>query len=412
MNYLGDNSRPDRLTNQQLIKADNIKRVFDLINGSANMSRAELTRLTRLSPTTVSALVDELLAAQLVVETGTKPMGQSGRRPVRLAINGRGAQIVVFSLGRRGVSYTLYNLQYEQLEAHFLPHASDQYGGFDEDALDDSPEAGEVYARLFEEVLARHAPRYRPDSVAAVCVSFPGIYLSERDAFSLSSMHVSLSRASMEAFEARSGAPLFFANNSMCHAYAEKKWLDRHGEAIRDLLYVNVCEGVGAGLVLHGEMFTGFGSTAGEIGHIAIERGGLKCNCGSRGCLERYVNTDRVVERVLAATGAGAAPTLAEIGAAYEAGDPAVSAVIDEVAGELFTGIHAAVCVTGIKSIVLGGGIEQLGERFRHRLSSFTQGPSYRPILRDMRILYTRAGPKSDSLGAAQYFIDKVFLMG
>ncbi len=413
MNYLGDSNRIGRLTNQQLIKEDNIKRVFDLINASERMSRAELVRLTQLSPTTVSALVDELIGAGLVVETGTAPTGLSGRRPIRLAVNAPSKQIAVFSLSRWGVMYTLYNLQYEELENFFLPHASDQYGGFEEDALDDDPEAGEAYARLFEQILASNAPQFRRESTAAICVSFPGIYLRERDAFSLSSMRASLSRQSMEAFEARVGINVFFANCAMCSAYAEKKWLDKNGAAVEDLMYVIVCDGVGAGMIVAGEMFTGFGSTAGEIGHITIDRNGLKCNCGARGCLERYVSIDAVLERATRALEEAGETvtglTLEEIARRCAAGEKAIVNVTDAVAGELFAGIHAAVCITGIKSIVLGGGIEKLGDAFLAKLTSFTEGKSYRPIMRDMHIRYTCSGETCASVGAAQYYVDRVF---
>ena len=79
MHYLSEPAvGHEKLTNQQLIKEENIKCLFNLLNRNREMARADMVRMTGLSPTTVSALVDELVRDNLVMETGYAQTMQTG----------------------------------------------------------------------------------------------------------------------------------------------------------------------------------------------------------------------------------------------------------------------------------------------------------------------------------------------
>lgn len=125
--------RMPRNNNQQMIKEENIKLLFDLITNKPGISRAQLVRLTQLSPTTVSTLVDELVQRELVLETGPADTHSAGRKPITLKINPRGRQLAAFSLSRWGIRFWLYNLTLEELDSGFLAHSADHYGGFEGD---------------------------------------------------------------------------------------------------------------------------------------------------------------------------------------------------------------------------------------------------------------------------------------
>lgn len=425
MHYL---SEPDggieKLTNQQLIKEENIKCLFNLLNRKREMARADMVRMTGLSPTTVSALVDELVRENLVVETGYARTMQTGRKPINLRINGAGRQIPVFSFSRWGVRYTLYNLQLEELESIFVPHDAERYGGFGAEAEDTNPEAGGDYAEIIRDILLNRAQLYHPEIALVVCISFPGIYLPEHRRFSLSAMHISLKLDTLAALEKEIGVPIFFGNSSQSLAYAEKKRLDSIGSHTDDLIYVNVCEGVGAGIIAGGEIFAGKDNFAGEIGHVTINYNGKPCSCGGRGCLEQYVNVDAVVER--AAQIAAFKPveafksiqehpgvlTLEMIGAAYDSGDAEIISAIDNVAAQLFAGIYSVVCVTGIRRVIIGGGIERLGEGFLKRLRFLAKRTNGNVLMHGLTFDYGCIAAENSGIGVAEYFIDKKFEIG
>ena len=422
MHYLAEtNGGMEKLTNQQLIKEENIKCLFNLLNRSREMARADMVRVTGLSPTTVSALVDELVRENLVVETGYARTMQTGRKPINLRINASGRQIPVFSLSRWGVRYTLYNLQLEVLETLFVPHDSERYGGFAPDAADSNPDAGRDYADIIRDVLVNRSQLYHPEIALVVCICFPGIYLPEQRIFSMSAMHISLKMEALTALERELKVPLFFGNSSQSLAYAEKKRLDADGKQTDDLIYVNVCEGVGAGIISGGDLFSGRNNFAGEIGHVTINYKGRPCACGGRGCLEQYVNVDAVAERaeqinqfkpLESFAGRRGKLTLEMIGAAYDAGEREIVEAIDNVAAQLFSGIYSVVCVTGIRRVLIGGGIERLGDGFLQRMRFLAKRTDGNLLMHGLTFDYGRITAENSGIGVAEYFIDKKFEIG
>ena len=423
MHYLSEPAGGmEKLTNQQLIKEENIKCLFNLLNRNREMARADMVRVTGLSPTTVSALVDELVRENLVVETGYARTMQTGRKPINLRINAGGRQIPVFSFSRWGVRYTLYNLQLEVLESIFVSLDSERYGGFAEDAPDHNPDAGADYAALIRDVLVNKSQLYHPEIALVVCICFPGIYLPDSRLFFLSAMHVSMRLETLLDLEKELNVPFFFGNSSQSLAYAEKKRLESSDQPTEDLIYVNVCEGVGAGIITDGEIFNSKNNFAGEIGHVTINYKGKPCCCGGRGCLEHYVNVCSVIKcaqqivafrpkddpakSILLTSGK---PTLEMIGRAYDAGDQEIINAVDNVAAQLFAGIYSVVCVTGIRRVIIGGGIEQLGEGFLNRLRSLARRTGGNVLMHDLTLDYGCITAENGGIGVAEYFIDKKF---
>ena len=110
-----------KLHNHQLTREENCKLIFNLINSESTLTRAELVRITGLSPSTVSSLVDDLVRAELVEEVGLARMATgAGRRPIMLNVNPAGRQIPVFSISRWGVNFKLFDLGYNVLELSLI----------------------------------------------------------------------------------------------------------------------------------------------------------------------------------------------------------------------------------------------------------------------------------------------------
>lgn len=388
---------------QQMVKEQNIKRVFDLVRNGRCASRAELARSMSLSATTISTLVEELTRRELILETGFGCTALPGRRPMKLRLNRQGRQIAIFSLNRRGVRFDLLDLSCTVVESLFVEHPVGEEAAF--------AEAGENYAQIFEDILLNRSRQIVREKVIVIGVSFPGIYIEREQAFSvLTAMNVSFTEASMRAFERRMGIPLLLANVSMCLSYAEKKALDvslSEGNEVRDLIFINICDGVGAGIISEGSVMTGPFSTAGEFGHIPVEADGRPCRCGSRGCLEQYASQNAILNGVKEACQAAGEPTpkcFAELDGIYER-SPAARRVLDGVAEKLANGVLSLICVTGIRRIVVGGGAEILGRGFLERVRSCV---SRCATLTDHLYLdYAHTVPEGDSVGLAHYFLDK-----
>ena len=74
------------------------------------------------------------------------------------------------------------------------------------------------------------------------------------------------------------------------------------GRGARDLVYLKVASGIGAGLILNGRLYRGSGGLAGELGHVLVDPEGIVCRCGNRGCLETVAAAGALVRRCAAAT--------------------------------------------------------------------------------------------------------------
>jgi glucokinase len=132
--------------------------------------------------------------------------------------------------------------------------------------------------------------------------------------------------------------------------------------------------GVGGGLILDGRPYDGRGG-AGEIGHMVIKRGGRRCPCGNRGCMEAYSGRLAMETRARKMIAKGAASKLPEImkrkrrdrftssvwAEALDRGDEVATELIDGAVVALGAGIASAVNLLDVEAVIIGGG---LGSRF------------------------------------------------
>ena len=388
---------------QQQVKEANIKRIFDLVRSGKCKSRAEIVRYMSLSATSVSVLVEELASRKLIDETGPAQTSLPGRRPISLRMNKTAHHIVVFTVNAQGVRFALMNLECRILENAFFP--------LDAATLD--PEgAGEAYIQLFDDILRNHSKRFNPSRALVVGVSFPGIYIARDHLFhTKSALGFDLTEASIVRFQQRVALPVYLFNNTRSLAYAEKKYLDaaNRGDPVQDMLFVRIQEDIRCGIISGGDIYCGPLNVSGELGHFTIDYKGRPCPCGNRGCLERYVNLNAILgDAAEAARAAGAEPPRSLEALAKRCDDePALLEAVRESARMLAAGLYSIMCSSGIRRIVLGGGIEALGAPFLDEVERALYKRSL--LIRTVDLSYAQAGPDAEILGVAEHFLDKVF---
>jgi glucokinase len=168
------------------------------------------------------------------------------------------------------------------------------------------------------------------------------------------------------------GAPVLIANDVDVATNAEFKL--GAGKPYDSLLGVFWGTGVGGGLILNGKRWTGRGA-AGEIGHMVVERGGAKCPCGRRGCMEAYAGRGAMEAKARRDYADGEKTKLFEImedrgrerlssgvwERALEHKDPLAEKLIDRALKALGAGVASAVNLLDVEAVIIGGG---LGVRF------------------------------------------------
>ncbi len=151
--------------------------------------------------------------------------------------------------------------------------------------------------------------------------------------------------------------PVHLGNDANLGAIAE--WTFGAGRGRDDLVYVMMADGVGAGLILGGQLYQGASGAAGELGHVVVSPDGPVCRCGSRGCLETISGTEALTAALRFSHAPGLAlTTLLDL---IRAGDPGACRAVGD-AGRAVGRALAGICaVLDPRLIVIGGQLAAAG---------------------------------------------------
>jgi predicted NBD/HSP70 family sugar kinase len=210
--------------------------------------------------------------------------------------------------------------------------------------------------------------------------------------------------------EERLKIPTTIENDARAAALGEAMYGAARGS--RDLVYVHVGTGVGAGIIMDGQFVRGPSGTAGEIGHMVVTVGGPMCSCGKPGHLEAYAAGPSILSRFREALSSA---DHSEIEYWNERRSLTVRAIFDEsmkrdgVAREVVSetiqvlGIAIANVITVLNPgvVVIGGSVSEAGSALLEPLGARVRQYSYPAAIRRVRISPSQLGPDSNVVGAA-----------
>jgi N-acetylglucosamine repressor len=343
---------------RQHTKDHNSQLVLRTIYDSNTISRAELARLTRLTRTTVSDVVTQLIERGLVEEVGH---GQSsgGRMPILLSVIDDSRHLIGINLLDSELSGATINLRgaIQQRACRTLQRR-------------DAEHVLALTYDLIDELVGLAA---RP--LLGIGISTPGLMDTSAEVvrravnFGWQDLHLKA------LIQARYRLPVYMGN--LAHMAALAEYTCGDGPKRKNLVVIHISHGIGAGIILHGELFHGDAYGAGEIGHAVVVEDGRLCNCGNYGCLETVADSRAIIRRVqeLARAAPAAQPhqsafDLATINfeqavRAFHAGDPTVGHVIDEVGRYLGIAVAQLVSILNIERIVITGPVARFGQPLR-----------------------------------------------
>lgn len=153
--------------------------------------------------------------------------------------------------------------------------------------------------------------------------------------------------------ETELGVTVALENDANCAALAEA--VSGAGKGFDNVVYITVSTGVGSGVVIGGKIYDGAASSAGEIGHLTVERDGIECACGKRGCLEKYASGTAIAE--IATNRLGRAVDAKEVFALCRKGDKICCEVVEQAAEHLAFALGAVWQLVDPDIVVLGGSV-------------------------------------------------------
>ncbi|MBA3742862.1 ROK family protein [Sporichthya sp.] len=193
------------------------------------------------------------------------------------------------------------------------------------------------------------------------------------------------------------------------------EWVAGSAAGAENVLGVWLGTGVGGGLILGGQPFTGVHGAAGEIGHVLIRADGALCHCGRRGCVEAYAGRRAMEHTVGVMVGAGCVTSLHEIRDRYGKArltskvwaralaqdDPLAVEVFAAAVEAIGIGVANAVVLTDVDTVVVGGGLaEKLGQGLADRIATAAQ-PWLLARHARLRFIAAALGDDSGVVGAA-----------
>ncbi len=389
---------PQKATHQQT-RDYNQRLVLQTIFDRGEISRADVARVTGLTRTTVSQAVGMLLDQRLVREIG-QGASTGGKTPILLNVPQNARNLIGVDLGSDAFSGAIVDLRGHVRHRLSLPLDGRQ----GQDAL-------ELAYELIDSLQARVT-----SPLLGIGVGVPGVINPTKG----SSIHwaVNLSWLDLplrDLLQKRYQVPVYVANDSQVAALAESFFGEQR---YRNLIVVKVGRGVGAGIVIDGQLWKGDNFGAGEIGHVRVVENGPRCNCGNFGCLEALVSAGAITQRARAAAKTVRktrlrvpGKTLAELTfddvvRANAEGDPVARQVVLDTGKYLGSAIANLVGAFNIAHIFIGDHGARFGQTLLDEVRATVQQCAFNTLTENTAIELSAIGDDSVILGASALLLN------
>jgi glucokinase-like ROK family protein len=389
------------------MKSLNRSLILNTIRTHGEVSRAEIAKITKLTPPTVTNIVSELLDNKLVIESD---LGAStgGRRPIMLRINADAYHIVGVDIGIHWLRTVVTNLNADikAAEKLALPPRVDEaalIGHLIDTVKLVLKKAGISAGDLMGIGLGMHG---LVDPAAGKAIFAPNFGLRD----------ISL----REPLEREFQVPVHVENDVVAFALGES-WFGE-GTDTGNFIAVNIGEGVGAGIVLNGQLYKGATYSAGEIGHTTVEMDGPRCTCGNYGCLQSLVSGPALVRQAVQRLEAGERSLIRElcgedpeaitgemIAQAARQGDPLAIDLFRRVGRYLGIGLANLINTLNPRKIILGGGVTNAADLFLEETRRTIHERAMDTPANAVSIVITNLGEYASAIGAVTIVLDGLF---
>ncbi|MDM8161267.1 ROK family protein [Labilibaculum sp. K2S] len=324
-------------------------------NGVASI--AEIVKTAKMSQPLVASLVEDLLGFGVILENG---IGESigGRRPNLYCVNPEYQYVV-------GVDINLHTLNLAVFDLNNQLVYREEFKEFE---LENSSEY--CYALVEKVNIALDTINIGREKVLAVGISIPGLVDAENG---LTHTHLSFAEDGLRAYLNRKlGFPILLDNDARTMALGEKAFGKARDK--KNVLCLNLSNGIGLGMILNGELHSGKNGFAGEFGHILIDPEGTLCNCGKIGCLETLTSGKILVRQIKEGIEKGQESFLAKykdegkkidlraVVDAILAGDQFAIDQLNKMCEYLGKGLVTLIHLLNPEMIIIGGRLAQAGK--------------------------------------------------
>ncbi len=343
----------------QNIKNFNKHSAVDLIRfATTGISRTGLAEEMGLTRAAVTLIVNDLLENGVILEAESRAI-PNGRPPVVLEINPKRGLVAAVDMGATHVNIALADFSAKIIEETSLP--------FD---IKQGPQVCLVEVRrILQELLDQYGISI--SEIMAVGVGVPGPVIKDAGMVMSPPIMPGWDRYPIrKTLEEAWGCPVSLNNDAELGALGE--WAYGAGRGEKNLAFIKVGSGIGAGLIINQQIYGGTTGSAGEIGHITIEENGPLCTCGNHGCMEAFAggNAIAIQARKMVQTGKRTLLsnipleniTAREVAESARRGDLPSQEIIMRAGTFIGIAIAGVVNLFNPSAVIIGGGVAQAGD--------------------------------------------------
>lgn len=384
--------------------------VLDHIRKHHALTKSDLVTLTDFSRSKIAGCVNTLLEKEIISKDGFGD-NTGGRRSVLYTLNGKKGLLFGADIGATSIDLIITDLNRQILVRYAEPAL----------VTDGPNKVLDRITELFIELLKKNGLSQR--TVLAFGIGVPGpVDFAEGMVVSPPIMPGWDQFPIIQYLQRKWPETHIIIDNDV-NIMALGEYNKRERRDRKNIIFIKIGSGIGAGIISNGEIYRGSSGCAGDIGHICVDKTGPVCPCGNRGCLEVLAGGVAIAERAVQAVVDGKSPilkkyfeknnqtlTAEDVGTAAREGDE-VSIEIIRDSGRII-GEVLAVLVNFYNPgmIVIGGGVSKLGNLL---LSSIRQAVLKRSLplaTKDLPIVFSSILDDAGVIGAMNLALDQLLV--
>ncbi|KNY25603.1 ROK family transcriptional regulator [Pseudobacteroides cellulosolvens] len=383
--------------NNRFLKEFNQTAILDMIRVHRAISRAELSKLTGLSPTAIGSIVSELLEIGYISETG---IGESkgGRRPVLIEIKPESLYTIGIDMDVNYISFVLMDTTSRIIEEKMLTMPKTIIF---ENVM-------KVIQKEIKRILKDHSITL--ERLLGIGLSVPGM-VDSLEGKVIFAPNMGWENVDIRGqFPDLKGVNVYVENEAMASAISEN-WIGTC-QGISNFVCVNIKSGIGSGIFIDGKPYRGTSGITGELGHMVVDSNGSKCRCGNYGCLETIASTTHMVEQAKRLVKSGIASKLNDIEDVEEIdaksiidcareGDEVSRNILLESARFLGLAVSSIVNILSPQKIVLGKDFVNYSDIVLDSLKEIVMCKALKQTSKDIEITESKLGERASVLGSA-----------
>ena len=392
--------------NLRLVQKINRALVLNLIKDKGSISRADISKITKLTRSTVSSIVDYLIKKDLIKEIGLTSSGV-GRKAILLELNSKAYYSIGVDLGTLHTTVAITDLL-GRVETKIE---------YPTDCQQDKDRIIEKLIATIHNIINNFGIKWK--KIAGIGVAAPG--LIDKKGTMLITPNFGWKDIRLgDILKKEFHIPVFADNNVNAMALAESEF--GKGQGVKNFVFINVGIGIGAGIVINEELFHGESNCTGEIGHTTVDYNGPKCSCGNNGCLEVMASGPATAKRAIKAIKEGEKSLISElvnyelnqisaeiVATAANQGDKLGRSIMEETGEYLGTGVANIINLFNPELVIVGGGVAQAGDLIFEPLKKAVQKRAFSVSAEVAKIIPVSLGKDCTVIGAAALVLKEIF---